>query len=83
MNEFFLAFNIFAYKMAKDISIWQTRLSEIKGNRRITAEPALRFSKYFGNSIKFWLGLQDDDGIEEEKNVKGDRLRRTKLGCIL
>lgn len=45
----------------------QTRVSEIiKGNRRITADTALRLSKYFGNSAKFWLGLQDDFDIEEE-----------------
>jgi addiction module HigA family antidote len=54
--------------LAKDISIPQTRLSEIiKGNRRITADTALRFSKYFGNSAKFWLGLQDDYDLEDEK----------------
>ena len=43
-----------------------TRISAIiKGNRRVTADTALRFSKYFGNSAKFWLGLQDDFDIEE------------------
>jgi len=45
----------------------QTRVSEINiVNRRITADTALRLSKYFGNSAKFWLGLQDDFDIEEE-----------------
>jgi predicted ATP-dependent endonuclease of OLD family len=39
----------------------------IKGNRRITADTALRLSSYFGNSAKFWLGLQDDYDIEVEK----------------
>jgi addiction module HigA family antidote len=49
------------------VGIPQTRVSEIiKGNRRITADTALRLSKYFGNSAKFWLGLQDDFDIEEE-----------------
>lgn len=38
----------------------------LRGNRRITADTALRLSKYFGNSAKFWLGLQDDYDIEEE-----------------
>lgn len=47
-------------------------LSEItKGNRCIIADTALRLSKYFGNSAKFWLGLQIDYDIEEEKNAKG------------
>jgi addiction module HigA family antidote len=45
---------ISAYKLAKDTGIPQTRVSEIiKGNRKITADTALRFSKYFGNSAKF------------------------------
>ena len=44
-EEFLLAFNISAYKLAKDIEIPQTRISEIiKGNRRITADKALRIS---------------------------------------
>ena len=60
-EEFLQPFNITAYKLAKDIEIPQTRISEIlKGNRRITADTALRLSKYFGNSAKFWLGIQDD-----------------------
>ena len=67
LEEFLLPLNISAYKLAKDIEIPQTRISEIlKGNRRITADTALRLSKYFGNSAKFWLGLQDDFDIEEE-----------------
>src|SRR3982751_5266534 len=70
-SEFLVPFNITAYKLAKDIEIPQTRVSEIlKGNRRITADTALRLSKYFGNSPKFWLGLQDDYDIEEESKAK-------------
>ena len=66
-EEFLIPLNISAYKLAKDVDIPQTRISEIvKGKRRITADTALRLSKYFGNSPKFWLGLQDDFDIEEE-----------------
>ncbi len=79
LEEFIIPFNITAYKLAKDIDIPQTRISEIvKGNRRITADTALRFSKYFGNSAKFWLGLQDDFDLEEEKNIKGAILNTIK-----
>lgn len=78
-EEFLIAFNITAYKLAKDIEIPQTRVSEIiKGNRRITADTALRLSKYFGNSAKFWLGLQDDYDIEEEVSTKGSLLKSIK-----
>lgn len=78
-EEFLVPLNITAYKLAKDIGIPQTRISEIvKGNRRITADTALRFSKYFDNSAKFWLGLQDDFDIEEEQNAKGKTLNSIK-----
>jgi addiction module HigA family antidote len=78
-EEFLVPFNITAYKLAKDIEIPQTRVSEIlKGNRRITADTALRLSKYFGNSAKFWLGLQDDFDIEEEIATKGSGLKSIK-----
>jgi addiction module HigA family antidote len=78
-EEFLVPFNITAYKLAKDIEIPQTRISEIlKGNRRITADTALRLSKYFGNSAKFWLGLQDDFDIEEEISTKGSMLKSIK-----
>ena len=70
-EEFLIPFGISASKLAKDTGIPQTRVSEIiKGNRRITADTALRLSKYFGNSAKFWLGLQNDFDLEEEANVK-------------
>jgi addiction module HigA family antidote len=78
-EEFLIPLNISAYKLAKDIEIPQTRVSQIiKGNRRITADTALRLSKYFGNSAKFWLGLQDDFDIEAETSSKGSILKSIK-----
>jgi len=85
-EEFLSPLNISAYKLAKDIHIPQTRISEIiKGNRRITADTALRLSKYFGNSAKFWLGLQDDFDIEEEKNISAaslDSIKTIKVTAV-
>jgi len=70
-EEFLNALEISAYRLAKDTGIPQTRISEIiKGTRRVTADTALRLSKYFGNTPKFWLGLQDDYDIEEEQIAK-------------
>ncbi|MFM1879697.1 MAG: hypothetical protein RLZZ241_2563 [Bacteroidota bacterium] len=66
--EFLEPLEISAYRLSKDLSIPQTRVSQIiKGKRRITADTALRLSRYFGNSAKFWLGLQDDYDIEQER----------------
>jgi addiction module HigA family antidote len=62
-----------------DINVPQTRISEIiKGNRSITADTALRLSKYFGNSANFWLGLQNDFDIEEEIAQKGAEIKLIK-----
>lgn len=75
LEEFLIPMEITAYRLSKDINIPQTRVSEIlKGNRRITADTALRLSKYFGNSAKFWLGLQDDFDLEEELRAKQKEL---------
>ena len=70
-EEFLIPLKISAYKLSKDLEIPQTRISQIiKGKRRITADTALRLSSYFGNSAKFWLGLQDDFDIEEENSTQ-------------
>ena len=79
LEEFLIPMEITAYRLSKDIAIPQTRISEIlKGNRRITADTALRLSKYFGNSAKFWLGLQDDFDLEEEFSAKQKELSGIK-----
>ena len=70
-SEFLEPLNISAYRLSKDLGIPQTRISEItKGKRRITADTALRLSKYFGNSAQFWLGIQNDFDIEQERDEK-------------
>jgi len=77
-EEFLIPMKITAYRLSQDIGIPQTRVSEIiKGNRRITADTAIRLSNYFGNSAKFWLGLQNDFDIEEEMDKK-----RKEFGTI-
>ncbi|MBL7474111.1 HigA family addiction module antitoxin [Robertkochia sediminum] len=78
-EEFLDPMEISAYRLSKETFIPQTRISEIiKGNRRITADTALRLAKYFGTSAKFWLGLQDDYDIEEEKELKQKELNNIK-----
>jgi len=78
-EEFLIPLGISAYRLAKETFIPQTRVSEIlKGNRRITADTALRLSKYFSNSPKFWLGLQIDYDLEEEQTLKEKELNEIK-----
>ena len=67
-EEFLDPFGISAYRLSKEIKIPQTRISQIiKGKRRITADTALRLSEFFGNSPQFWMGIHDDDDLEEER----------------
>ena len=79
LEEFMKPLEITAYRLSKDLEIPQTRISEIlKGRRRISADTALRLSRYFGNSAKFWLGLQDDYDLEEELNKRKPEFKRIK-----
>ncbi|HAJ99057.1 MAG TPA: addiction module antidote protein, HigA family [Bacteroidales bacterium] len=80
MEEFLKPLEISAYRLSKDTEIPQTRISQIlKGKRRITADTALRLSSYFGNTPKFWLGLQDDYDIEEENNTHSEIFNRIRM----
>ena len=79
MEDFLKPLQITAYRLAKNTAIPQTRISEIiKGNRRITPDTALRFSRFFGNSPVFWLGLQNEFDLEEEKVNKDQVLNKIK-----
>lgn len=68
LEEFLKPLKISAYKLSKEILIPQGRISEIiHKKRRITADTALRLSKFLGTTAQFWMGLQDDFDLEEEK----------------
>ena len=59
LEEFLLPMEISQYRLAKDISVSQRRISEIvQGKRSITADTALRLGRYFGMEAQFWLNLQ-------------------------
>jgi len=79
-EEFLIPMDISQYRLAKELNIPQTRVSGIiNGNRRITADTALRLSLFFGNSAKFWLGLQDDfdiENIQSSVNLQINRINR-------
>ena len=65
------------YKLAKDISVHPRRINQIvHGKRSISADTALRLSKYFGQSERFWLNLQARYDLEVEKDKLEGRLDR-------
>ena len=71
-EEFLKPLNVSQYRLAKDISVPARRINEIvHGKRSVTADTALRLSRYFGLSERFWLNLQSRYDLEAEK----DRLK--------
>ncbi|GAH23129.1 unnamed protein product [marine sediment metagenome] len=76
-EEFLKPLNITAYRLAKETQLDQTRISEIiHKKRRITADTALRLARFFGNTPQFWLGLQNDFDIEEERLAIDSELKK-------
>ena len=76
-KEFLEPLEISQYRIAKDISVPPRRINEIvHGKRSITADTALRLSRYFGTSDRFWLNLQMRFDLEMEKDRLKNRLER-------
>src|SRR5512139_1810851 len=75
LEEFLQPMGISQYRLAKDISVHPRRINEIiHGNRSISADTALRLSRYFGVSERFWLNLQARYDLEVEKDRLEGRL---------
>jgi addiction module HigA family antidote len=80
-EEFLKPLNLSQYRLAKDISVPARRINEIvHGKRSITADTALRLSRYFGLSERFWLNLQSRYDLEAEKDrLKGRIIEEVKV----
>jgi antitoxin HigA-1 len=75
MEEFLEPMGISQYRLAKDISVPPRRINEIvHGKRAITPDTALRLSRFFGLSERFWVNLQARYDLEKEKDRLRDRL---------
>jgi len=71
LEEFIKPFGISQYRFAKDINVFQMKISDIVNKkRRITVDTALRLAKYFGISPEFWLGLQSDYDVDNGFDLK-------------
>ena len=76
-EDFLLPIGISQYRLAKDTSVPPRRINEIvHGKRAVTANTALRLSKYFGTSERFWLNIQATYDLEMEKDRLGKRLEQ-------
>lgn len=77
LEEFLKPMGISQYRLAKEISVPARRINEIvQGKRAITSDTALRLSRYFGMSERFWVNLQARYDIEVAKDLLQDRLER-------
>ncbi|WP_260294970.1 HigA family addiction module antitoxin [Sedimenticola hydrogenitrophicus] len=76
-TEFLEELNLSAYKLAQDISVPRTRISDIiAGKRAITADTALRLGRYFGTTAQFWMNLQADYDLRKAVIELGEKLEQ-------
>ena len=76
-EEFLKPMNISQNRLGRDLKVSPRRINEIiHGKRSITADTALRLSRYFGNSARFWLGLQMDYDLDVETDKLSKRIKK-------
>jgi len=77
LEEFLKPMGLSQNRLAINIGVDARRINEIvMGKRRVTADTALRLSRFFGNSAQFWMGLQSDYDLDVAEDELGDRLER-------
>jgi addiction module HigA family antidote len=77
LEEFLKPMNLSQNRLAIDIGVDARRINEIVlGTRSVTADTALRLSRYFGTSPQFWLGLQAEYDLDVTLDALGNRLER-------
>jgi antitoxin HigA-1 len=75
LKEFLEPLGVSQYRLAREIGVPARRINEIvHGQRRISADTALRLARYLGTSERFWLNLQSRYDLEMEKDRLGDAL---------
>ena len=75
-EEFLKPLAISQNQLGKDLGVSARRINEIiHGKRAITADTALRLSRYFGNSASFWLGLQMDHDLDVADDALAARIK--------
>ena len=79
LEEFLQPMGVTQHRLAVSIGVPPRRINEIvHGKRRITADTALRLSRYFGTTDRFWLNLQTRYDLEIEKDHLGTTLEQIR-----
>ena len=77
LEEFLKPLDLSQYRLAKSMSVPPRRINEIvHGKRAITADTALRLSRFFDTTAQFWINLQGRYDLELATDALGDRLNR-------
>ena len=77
LYEFLEPLGVTQHRVAVSIGVPPRRINEIVlGKRAVTADTALRLSRFFGNSPQFWLGLQSQYDLDVAEDQLGKRLDR-------
>ena len=80
LEEFLIPMQISQNKLANAIGVPPRRINEIVlGKRTITADTALRLAKAFGNSVQFWMGLQDEYEVRKARLAIAEQLEKVEL----
>jgi addiction module HigA family antidote len=75
LEEFLKPMELSQHRLALSIGVDSRRINEIVlGKRRVTADTALRLSRFFGTSPQFWMGLQSDYDLDIAEDSLGERL---------
>jgi len=78
-EEFLIPMHLSAYKLALQIGVQQTRISQIiKGTRSISADTAIRLAKFFGTTEAFWLNLQREYDLRKAREAKGEEFENIR-----
>lgn len=77
LEEFLVPMEISQYRLAKDVHVPPRRINEIvHGKRAITADTALRLSRYFGTTAEFWTNLQSAYELDVARQDIGSKLEK-------
>ena len=74
-EEFMQPFSLSQNALAKSLKVTPRRINEIVNKKRaITADTALRLSKFFGNSAEFWMNLQNKYELEMARDKSFEQI---------
>jgi antitoxin HigA-1 len=77
LHDFMQPLKLSSYKLAKELGVTAPTVNEIVRRRRaVTAEMALRFSRYFGTTAQLWQNLQSQYDLEIANRKIGKQLER-------